>query len=103
MTITLDPDNAETEALFSLAAPAGAAPFRGQRILEVGCGDGRLTWRYAAEAAAVCAIDPDPEKIREAQEEMPAALAGHVTFSAVPIEGFSARHPFDLIIFSWSL
>jgi len=103
MTIILDPDNAETEALFSLAAPAGAEPFRGKRVLEIGCGDGRLTWRYAAETAAVCAIDPDPEKIREAQEAIPATLAGHITFSATPIERFTARYPFDLIIFSWSL
>lgn len=103
MSIILDPDNAETEALFSLAAPPGAEPFRGQRILEVGCGDGRLTWRYAAEAAAVHAIDPDPEKIDKAREELPAQLAGHVAFSATPIERFGAPYPFDLVIFSWSL
>jgi 2-polyprenyl-3-methyl-5-hydroxy-6-metoxy-1,4-benzoquinol methylase len=103
MSITLDPYNAEREALFSLAAPPGREPFRGQRVLEVGCGDGRLTWRYAAEAAAVCAIDPDPDKIVQARAEMPVGLGEQVTFEAAAIEDFVAPYPFDLVIFSWSL
>lgn len=103
MSITLDPEKAEREALFSVAAPVGQTPFRGWRVLEVGCGDGRLTWRYAADAAVVCAIDPDPDKIGQARAELPADLAEHVTFEAAAIEDFVAPHPFDLVIFSWSL
>jgi 2-polyprenyl-3-methyl-5-hydroxy-6-metoxy-1,4-benzoquinol methylase len=51
MAIRLDPENNETRALFDLA------DFAGQRVLEIGCGDGRLTWRYAGRAAPVTAID----------------------------------------------
>ena len=103
MSINLDPDRAETDALYSLAASAGEEPFRGLRVLEVGCGDGRLTWRYAADAAAVHAIDPDAEKIKQARAERPADLARHVTFEVASIETFVAPYPFDLLIFSWSL
>ena len=42
-----DPEGAEVEALAALAV------FSGKRVLEVGCGDGRLTWLYAHEAASV--------------------------------------------------
>ena len=30
----------------------------GAEVLEIGCGDGRLTWRYAERAAYVTAIEP---------------------------------------------
>ncbi len=30
----------------------------GARVIEIGCGDGRLTFRYAAAARSVLAIDP---------------------------------------------
>lgn len=103
MTVTSDPDNAEKKALFALAARAGCVPFQGQRVLEVGCGDGRLTWQYAPEAATVHGIDPDPEKIAVARAEMPPELAGRASFSTEPIETYVCPEPFDLLIFSWSL
>jgi hypothetical protein len=37
MTINVDPENSETRAVFNLA------DFNGQSVLEIGCGDGRLT------------------------------------------------------------
>ena len=40
---------------------------RRKRVLEVGCGDGRLTLQYAAAASSVLAIDPDPPSIDEAR------------------------------------
>ena len=39
----------------------------GRRILEIGCGDGRLTRHYAPLASTVVAIEPDPARIREAR------------------------------------
>src|SRR5438552_4555802 len=39
---------------------------RRKRVLEVGCGDGRLTLQYASSASSVLAFDPDPLSIDEA-------------------------------------
>jgi tRNA G46 methylase TrmB len=57
MPILLDPEGLETNALFEQAGS-----FTGLRVLEVGCGDGRLTCRYAGQAASVVAIDPGVER-----------------------------------------
>jgi hypothetical protein len=45
MTIRVDPEQNETSAL------CGFADLDGCRVLDVGCGDGRLTWLYADMAA----------------------------------------------------
>jgi ubiquinone/menaquinone biosynthesis C-methylase UbiE len=50
-THVIDPE-AEMAALRELGGLEGA------RVLEVGCGDGRLTFRYTPAARSVLAIDP---------------------------------------------
>lgn len=99
MTIRVDPENNETRALFTLA------DFGGQQVLEIGCGDGRLTWRYADRAAHVTAIDPFAEGITRARENLPEELQGRVEFHHIAFEDFAAREPstFDRTILSWSL
>jgi ubiquinone/menaquinone biosynthesis C-methylase UbiE len=100
MTIRADPENNEPRALFELAS------FGGQRVLEIGCGDGRLTWRYAERAAHVTAIDPFAEGIRQAKENLPPGLHGRIEFLNQPFEDFAAAREsagFDLAILSWSL
>ncbi len=76
------------------------------KVLEVGCGDGRLTWRYAEKAAQVTAIDPDREAIEKARANLPETLESRVNFDVSTIEDFAISlrgRKFDLIIFSWSL
>lgn len=104
MTIQLDPQGRETRALFTCVPD-----FTGMSILEVGCGDGRLTWRYAEQAARVVAIDPKPEKITRALRARPSRLERRVDFHALDLESY-ARRPttrplerFDLALLSWSL
>ena len=100
MTIRVDPENNETRALFDLA------DFSGQRVLEIGCGDGRLTWRYAARAAHVTAIDPFAEGITRARENLPRELEGIVEFHHIAFKDFAAASEsstFDRAILSWSL
>jgi ubiquinone/menaquinone biosynthesis C-methylase UbiE len=73
-------------------------------VLELGCGDGRLTFRYADKAASVLAIDPDAEAIARARGAVPAGLADTVTFRVTSAEEVDAPPAsFDLALFSWSL
>ena len=100
MTIRVDPENNEPRALFDLA------DFNGRRVLEIGCGDGRLTWRYADRAAWVTAIDPFAPSIARARENLPRELRGRVEFHHVAFEDFAAANEastFDMAILAWSL
>ena len=98
VTRTLDPEGAHLAALRRLAA------FDGRRVLEMGCGEGRLTCGIAAEAASVLAFDPDPASIAEARASLPSDLADRVAFQVASAEGIEIeRASFDLVVFSWSL
>jgi ubiquinone/menaquinone biosynthesis C-methylase UbiE len=73
-------------------------------VLELGCGDGRLTFRYADEAASVLAVDPDAEAIEQARRALPKKLANTVTFAVCAAEEVDVpAASFDLALFSWSL
>ena len=98
MSRVLDPEGAHLAALRRLG------DFRGRRILELGCGDGRLTVGIAADAAGVLAFDPDADAVERARRSLPAELAGRVAYQVasgdqIEIEPTS----FDLAVFSWSL
>ena len=98
MTSLLDPEGAHLAALHRLG------DFRGQRVLELGCGDGRLTVPIAHDASHVLAIDTDAEAVARARGSLPSELSQRVTYrvaSAAAIE--IEPHSFDLTVFSWSL
>jgi len=77
---------------------------RGRRILEVGCGDGRLTFQYAPAARQVLAFDPDRPSIEDALDEQARLRVRNVTFEVGSVERLPARGaPFDVALFSWSL
>jgi 2-polyprenyl-3-methyl-5-hydroxy-6-metoxy-1,4-benzoquinol methylase len=100
MAVRVDPENNETRALFDMA------DFSGQQVLEIGCGDGRLTWRYAERATHVTAIDPFAEGISRAKKTLPDELQGRVEFHNIEFEDFAAASEsstFDIAILSWSL
>ena len=100
MTIRVDPENNEPRALFDLI------DFNGQRVLEIGCGDGRLTWRYADRAAHITAIDPFERSIVRARENLPEQLRSRVKFRHIAFDDFaveSRSSTFDITILSWSL
>ena len=97
MPVRIDPEDAETKALLDFAGD-----FAGRLVLEIGCGDGRLTWRYAERAARVVAIDSDADEIKSAEENRPPHL--RVEFKAVGLEAYHAPPgTFDTAILSWSL
>jgi len=100
MAIRIDPENNETRALFDMV------DFSGQNVLEIGCGDGRLTWRYADKAAHVTAIEPATKLIAQAREDLPSQLQDHIEFQDIAFAEFaaaSAPSAFDIVILSWSL
>jgi 2-polyprenyl-3-methyl-5-hydroxy-6-metoxy-1,4-benzoquinol methylase len=100
MTIRSDPENNEIRALFDLV------DFSGKHVLEIGCGDGRLTWRYAEAAAHVTGIEPFEEAIGRATANQPDTLRDQVEFHQIAFEDFAAAREsgiFDVAIFSWSL
>lgn len=95
MSFVLDPEGVHLDALARLG------DFRGKHVLEVGCGDGRLTAGIAPEAASVRAIDPDSEELAKARESIPDE---NVTFEVASAEAIEVEpHSFDLVLFSWSL
>jgi ubiquinone/menaquinone biosynthesis C-methylase UbiE len=98
MVRSLDPEGAHLAALRRLG------DFAGQEVLELGCGDGRLTSGIAAEAGRVLAFDPDAEAVAKARRALAGKLADCVEFrvaSGADIELEPAS--FDLVVFSWSL
>ena len=98
MPPVVDPDGVE------LATMRELVDFSGRRVLEIGCGSGRMTFSYADDAASVLAIDADEELIREALAATPRRLRASVRFEAADGAGIDLpRREFDLALFSWSL
>ena len=100
MAIRIDPENKETRALFDMTN------FSGQHVLEIGCGDGRFTWRYADRAEHVTAIELDAKPIALAREHLPSHLQDRIEFHNIAFEDFASASPlsaFDIVLLSWSL
>lgn len=94
----LDPEGAHLAALRRLC------DFEGRTVLEMGCGDGRLTLGIARDARHVLAFDPDAEAIDRARRSLPEELAGRVAYEcAAATEIEVPPHSFELVVFSWSL
>jgi ubiquinone/menaquinone biosynthesis C-methylase UbiE len=94
----IDPEGVEARSLAELA------PVDGLRVLELGCGDGRLTFQFAPAARSVLAVDPDEDRVRAARSSLPAELVEKVELVvAGATEVDSPSREFDLALFSWSL
>jgi len=66
------------------------APQPGERILDLGCGDGQLTRRIAATGALMTAIDASPEMAAAARERGIAADHGSAETLPYPDQAFDA-------------
>ena len=79
--------------------------FNGKRVIDIGCGDGKLALSIAARTEKIVGIDPDLEDIKLARQNTPAAIAGRVEFLDTSIEDFKPKtaSPFDIALYLWSL
>jgi len=99
MAISMDPSGEEVRALKAIA------DWRDKQVLELGCGDGRLTQRLAALGPAqIEAVDPDREAVEAARQNLPVFDRPRVKFHVGRAETLKyKRGTFDTAIFAWSL
>ncbi|NWF63857.1 MAG: class I SAM-dependent methyltransferase [Chloroflexi bacterium] len=99
MPLQKDPEAIERKTLQRLLDVSNAM------VVEVGCGEGRLTLKYAGSARQVIAFNPDHDALRVAkadaqlisgirQAQFTEASTGHIPFS---------KETFDIAVLSWSL
>ena len=60
MSLFKDPERTERKYLHKFA------DFATKRVIEIGCGDGRLTWQYAKHTKFVAGIDLEANDLRAA-------------------------------------
>jgi len=89
-----DPERHEIDALLTLFS---AQP----DVVEIGCGDGRLTLRYADRARSIIAMDPDQARIAAFRATPPPP---NVDVRAVGIDRADVRDASaDVVLLSWAL
>ena len=82
----------------------GVALVRRKRVIDVGCGDGRMALGCAPYASDVVGVDPDPSAIRLARAKARRLRAANVKFKVgVAQELPFADGYFDVVILSWTL
>jgi len=97
MTVQKDPERNEVSYLHRYA------DLNGKRVLEIGCGDGRLTWRYANAARFVAGIDLNRDELRIASIERGSDLEKTVALAQADSVRLPFRdNAFDLAILAWS-
>lgn len=93
-----DPEGFEKKHLHAFA------DFGSADVLEVGCGDGRLTWKYAYATGQTFGLDPDFNELRLAWADCPADLRDRVHLARA--DAYHIPFPinaFDIAILAWSL
>jgi ubiquinone/menaquinone biosynthesis C-methylase UbiE len=98
MALEKDPEGFERKSLHKFAE------FADQRVLEVGCGEGRLTWKYAGASKLTIGFDPDHDSLRIARADSPYALQKNVHFAEASASHIPfVNETFDIAILAWSL
>lgn len=93
-----DEDGVEATAIAALV------PLEGKRVIEVGCGKGRLTALAAARASSVYALDPNAENVAAARATLTSDQHRRVRFAVHDAEALDvARERFDIALCGWSL
>lgn len=100
MPVVADPEGLSAEIIQDFY------DFTDGRVLEIGCGKGRITMAIAEHSRHITAIDPRQDDIQAAHQNTPPHLKSKVNFIAMGIEEFDlppGGSKFDIAIFTWSL
>jgi ubiquinone/menaquinone biosynthesis C-methylase UbiE len=98
MVVSPDPEGME------IALTKKYVSFDNKDVLEVGCGEGRLTFQYAPVAKSVTALDPNRKSISSAKKKSPEKLSDKLSFRVGKGEELAfADNSFDIVFFTWSL
>jgi ubiquinone/menaquinone biosynthesis C-methylase UbiE len=98
MTLQKDPEGREAKYLHAFV------DFTDKRVLEIGCGEGRLTWKYARRARSVTGLDLDHDALRVATVDRPRDLTESIHFAEADSVHLPFSHEtFDIAILAWSL
>lgn len=98
MTDIVDPEGNETRAIHELVN------FSAKDVLEIGCGDGRLMWRYADYVATSLGIDSVEGDIERAHASTPDHLRTKVSFQALDaVSAEFAPASFDVVVLGRSI
>jgi ubiquinone/menaquinone biosynthesis C-methylase UbiE len=83
---------------------AAVVDMDGKRVVEVGCGTGRLTAFLAARAQRLYAFDPEADSVARARESLGRELRDRVQFAVHDAQALDLpRRRFDLAVCGWSL
>lgn len=99
MAIRVDPERNEMRALKDVGT------WRNKKVLEIGCGDGRLTLRLASlKPKLIHAIDPSPDLIRAARKKLPSAFSKWIHYKVGSAGELKfPSNSLDIAVFSWVL
>lgn len=98
MSLQRDADHNEIKFLHKFV------DLKDKRVLEIGCGEGRLTWQYANETRFTLGLDLDRDALRVARVDRPSEWEDVVHLAcADSIHLPFAKEKFDIAILAWSL